>query len=89
MYKQVKALQPSGKMHVTPEQSEAVQKVLFEMGYVWLVDKKKLQRDSHNYLYWYYEPKKHIMYGTSFLHFDIHENPLHIFTDYFTTEPLK
>lgn len=92
MYKQIKPLQPSGKMMVTPEQSEAVQKVLFEMGKKWIFDEDENHLHSWDkpFIFW----DKAIIYITTLdLHnkhlFRADENPLHIFTDYFTTEPLK
>lgn len=76
MYKQIKPLLPTGKIQVTPEESEAVQKVLFGMGMNPNVSTEK------PFIYWY--SKKLVGFGRLECVFDKHENPLHIFTDYFT-----
>lgn len=87
MYKQIKPLQPSGKMQVTPEQSVEVQKALFEMGLSWADGQEPRPCEV---IYWYGHNKEITWSFTGDSeYFDKHKNPLHIFTDYFTTEPLK
>lgn len=83
MYKQIKALQPSGKMVVTPEQSEVVQKALFEMGLSWADGQEARQCEV---IFWYGHNKEITWSFTGDNeYFDSHQNPLHLFNEYFTT----
>lgn len=89
MYKQIKPLRLSGKTQVTPEQSEVVQKALFEMGYAWKGFYKSTQV-SHltypgHYIFWYSD--KIMSWMPNCQKSELHPNPLHLFTDYF--EPIK
>lgn len=87
MYKQIKPLQEEGRMFVTPEESKKVQETLFEMGYKWSVTARtEVSRLEYNSI-WLFWKNNNISWSTFGGH--VNPKPLHIFTDYFTTEPLK
>lgn len=89
-YKLIKPLQLSGKMEVTPEQSETIQRILFDMGYDWDFIPEFSEYDlfknlGQPFITW--ELNKEIMHyakGQQAL-FVLDENPLHLFNDYFET----
>jgi hypothetical protein len=84
MYKLIKPLQPSGKMEVTPEQSEALQRELFKMGYV--VKFKNYSKGK--FVFWYNMNKVVTTISEiNITYFKEHQNPLQTFTDHF--EPLN
>lgn len=85
MYKQLKPLGSSGKIQVTPEQSEVVQKALFEMCFSFASGATYVQSTDLPYLYWAAD-KKTITRSLSSKTFNKSSNPLHLFTDYF--EPI-
>lgn len=87
-YKLIKPLSPSGKMEVTPEQSEVLQEKLSDMGYGWSgLVRYKIHKTSKPYLFWD-EYDKSISYSGNRLHFekDNDYNIVQIFTDHF--EPI-
>lgn len=88
MYKQIKPLQQQGKMRVTPEQNVVLQFTLLELGHEWMwhegskhLDKPFIIWDEDYYLGYLDNDQEH--------YFNISNEPLHIFTDYFTPKPLK
>lgn len=81
MYKQIRPLQPSGKMAVTPEQSAEVQKVLFEMGFEWY-EGKTISWVKWPYIFWNNAQLANPTFKNTF---EVVSNPLHTFTDYFET----
>jgi len=51
-YTLITPLQSSGKMEVTPQQSEILQKELFKMGYLWAFWFNKLCYTDRPFVYW-------------------------------------
>lgn len=80
-YKLIKELGKSGKMQVTPEQSEALQKALFEMGYRWITGEEISHFTDYISVCLYWDDKR-----ITWASFDIHgDNPLHLFDNHFET----
>jgi hypothetical protein len=79
MYKQIKPLLPTGKIQVTPEESEVVISALKTMGYNTEVDIRK------QFAFMFWMPKAMAVSNSLKIYNESWE-PLHIFTDYFTTE---
>jgi len=79
-------LQSSGKMEVTPQQSEILQKELFKMGFYWNVqDDADVQHTDKPFLFWdnltmLYASKENVHL------FELDELPLHLFDNHFKIE---
>jgi len=80
-------LQSSGKMEVTPQQSEILQRELFKMGYRWWrYNEENIKHIDKPYIYWDKNPK-----DISFSEYDVdyfqnQSNPLHLFDNHFKIE---
>jgi len=72
-------LQSSGKMEVTPQQSEILQKELFKMGYAPFG-----KQDTANYIYW--NELKQFTHGNVANAFSLVKLPLHLFDNHFKIE---
>lgn len=84
-YKLKTPLQPSGKMQVTPDQSEALQKALFEMGYSWN-EIKKVKLKGKRFLIWTeFELLGKLISWDDQEYFNEHDNPIHLFENHFET----
>lgn len=91
MYKQIKPLEKSGKMQVKADTTEFIQKALFELGYKWKGYKGSNEVSyltyANHWIIW--REDKVISWQLNTAKDKTPDIPLHIFTDYFTTEPLK
>jgi len=79
-------LQSSGKMEVTPQQSEILQKELFKMGYAWaFIEEPELDHVDKPFIYW---ENKEIMHSPEQDRdfFSRDELPLHLFDNHFKIE---
>jgi len=74
----------TGKIEVNPEQSEAIQRVLFEMGYEWVFDGFNPIHTDKPFLFWD-EEDKYITFGFSHdrEYFNSQEEPLIYFNNHF------
>lgn len=85
-YKLTQELHKSGKMQVTPEQSEAIQKALFDIGYEWKAGGTSIiPLPLHNqFIMWRVQNKK-----VSWEHINKKVKklvlPLHLFDNHFET----
>lgn len=80
-YKLKSPLQPSGKMEVTPEQSECLQRELFKMGYSWFYN-NGISYLNNKYLYW---EANNLETGKLKSDFEEDYRIVHTFTDHFET----
>jgi len=79
-------LQSSGKMEVTPQQSEILQKELFKMGYVALPS--RLYIKGKPFVFWYDGKQISAISNNDSEYFEQHENELHLFDNHFKIEEL-
>jgi len=87
-YGLIKPLQSSGKMEVTPQQSEILQKELFKMGYSWYINPMPFEIQQKNKPYIFWEEDKSITYATvdDKRFFNGCPEPLHLFDNHFKIE---
>jgi len=86
-YTLLSPLASSGKMEVTPQQSEILQKELFKMGYAWLLyQDNELRFTKKPYLFW--ETDKAITYADKgeIDYFSQKKLALHLFDNHFKIE---
>jgi len=80
-------LQSSGKMEVTPQQSEILQKELFKMGYSWWFSREKIINHTHqHYLFWELADMSVSHGSIDFEFLDEDKLPLHLFDNHFKIE---
>lgn len=81
-YIKIKDLGVCGKIKVNPNQSEAIQKELFNMGFHWNIDGQEITDLNKPFLFW---DNGIILYATEECEhfFELDELPLHLFENYF------
>jgi len=80
-------LQSSGKMEVTPQQSEILQKELFKMGYCWwAIGHSKVDYTDKKYLLWENDETICFLSVGYEVTFNNEPNPLHLFDNHFKIE---
>lgn len=89
MYKQIKPLPEEGKIECDYGQELFLQRSLFNLGYTWTTDKGLPHTELINVptVIWGKNKKLSWTAYKDSKTFMLQPEPLHIFTDYFTTEP--
>lgn len=85
-YKLKQDLPKEGKMQVIPEESETLQRALFDMGYRWWASlSQNIKHVEYKYLYWDTGKEISFSFSEAEEYFNNQYNPLCLFEDYFET----